>query len=136
MVLNWCDALMVVAMQYRKMQASSEVGFFYEYDWLNNFRKWVEIDAIRFIFNENICNFLILPSFIQTEQHSSDTLSNGAHGVNFTKLSKGRIISKGLFDVLEFSQKTNEQICRSRSKNEFICSFFWRILGLTICFRN
>ena len=30
MVLNWCDALMVVAMQYRKMQASSEVGFFYE----------------------------------------------------------------------------------------------------------
>ena len=36
---------------------------------------------------------------------------------------KGQIISKELFGVLEFSQKTNEQIRRS-SKNEFVRSFF------------
>ena len=42
--------------------------------------------------------------------------------------SKGQIISKGLFGVLEFSQKTNERIRRS-SKNEFVCSFFGRIWG-------
>jgi hypothetical protein len=35
---------------------------------------------------------------------------------------KGQIISKGLFGVLEFSQKTNEQIRRS-SKNEFKHTF-------------
>ena len=41
---------------------------------------------------------------------------------------KGQIISKGRFGVLEFSQKTNERICRS-SKNEFVRSFFGRIRG-------
>ena len=39
---------------------------------------------------------------------------------------KGQIISKGLFCVLEFSQKTNERI-RCSSKNEFVRSFFERI---------
>ena len=39
---------------------------------------------------------------------------------------KGQIISKGLFGVLEFSQKMNERIRRS-SKNEFVRSFFGRI---------
>ena len=39
------------------------------------------------------------------------------------QITKGHIISKGLFDVLEFSQKTNERIFRS-SKNEFVRSFF------------
>ena len=38
--------------------------------------------------------------------------------------TKGQIISKGLFGVLEVSQKTNERIHHS-SKNEFIRSFFW-----------
>ena len=36
-------------------------------------------------------------------------------------LPKGQIISKGLFGVLEFSQKTNKRIHRS-SKNEFVSS--------------
>ena len=49
--------------------------------------------------------------------------------------TKGQIISKGLFDVLEFSQKTNERIRRS-SKNEFVCSFFGRIHGYQKSFRN
>ena len=40
--------------------------------------------------------------------------------------SKGQIISKGLFGVFKFSQKTNKWIRRS-SKNEFVCSFFGRI---------
>ena len=40
--------------------------------------------------------------------------------------SKGQIISKGLFDVLKFSQKTNEQI-RFYYYDEFVCSFFGRI---------
>ena len=41
---------------------------------------------------------------------------------------EGQIISKGLFGVLEFSQKRNEWIHRS-SKNEFVRSFFGRIWG-------
>ena len=40
-------------------------------------------------------------------------------------LVKGQIISKGLFDILEFHQKTNERI-RFNSKNEFV---FGRIRG-------
>ena len=39
---------------------------------------------------------------------------------------KGQTISKGLFDILEFSQKTNERI-RFSSKNEFVRLFFGRI---------
>ena len=42
---------------------------------------------------------------------------------------------KGLFDVLEFSQKTNEQI-RCSSKNEFVHSFFGRIRGYQKSFWN
>ena len=48
---------------------------------------------------------------------------------------KGQIISKGLFGVLKFSQKTNERIRRS-SKNEFVCSFFGRIRGYQKSFWN
>ena len=48
---------------------------------------------------------------------------------------KGQIISKGLFVVLESSQKTNERI-RCSSKNEFVCSFFGRIRGYQKSFRN
>ena len=48
---------------------------------------------------------------------------------------KGRIISKELFGVLEFSQKTNEKIPHS-SKNEFVRSFFGRIWGYQKSFRN
>ena len=42
------------------------------------------------------------------------------------RFSEGQIISKGLFGVLEFSQKTNEQI-RCIIKTEFVLSFFGRI---------
>ena len=45
------------------------------------------------------------------------------------------IIAKGLFGVLEFSQKTKEQIRRS-SENEFVRSFFGRIRGYQKSFRN
>ena len=38
-------------------------------------------------------------------------------------LSKGQIISKGLFGILEFSQKRNERIRHSSSKNKFVRSF-------------
>ena len=48
---------------------------------------------------------------------------------------KGQIISKGLLGILEFSQKTNEQIRRS-SKNEFVRLFFGRIRGYQKSFRN
>ena len=37
--------------------------------------------------------------------------------------TKGQMISKGLFGVLEFSQKRNEQIRRS-IENKFVRSFF------------
>ena len=50
-------------------------------------------------------------------------------------LVKGQIISKCLFGVFNFFQKTNENTSNS-SKNELICSFFEGIHSLTICFRN
>ena len=46
---------------------------------------------------------------------------------------KGQIISKRFFPGRGFSQKTNGNMSHT-SKNEFIRSFFGRILGLTICF--
>ena len=49
--------------------------------------------------------------------------------------AKGQIISKCLFGVFNFFQKMNENTSYS-SKNEFIHSFFGRIHGLTVCFRN
>ena len=49
--------------------------------------------------------------------------------------TKGQIISKGLFGVLKFSQKTNEWIRRS-SKNEFVRSFFGRIREHQTSFRD
>jgi hypothetical protein len=51
------------------------------------------------------------------------------------RLTKGQIISKGLFDVLEFSQKMNKRI-RLSSKNECVCLFFGRIGGYKKSFRN
>ena len=50
-------------------------------------------------------------------------------------MAKGQIITKGIFGVLKFSQKTNERIRRS-SKNEFVRSFFGRIRGYQKSFRN
>ena len=49
--------------------------------------------------------------------------------------SKGQIISKRFFSGRGFAQKTNENTSHT-SKNEFIRSFFGRILGLTVSFRN
>ena len=48
---------------------------------------------------------------------------------------KGQLISKCLFVVFNFFQKTNKNTSHS-SKNEFIHSFFGRIHGLTFFFRN
>ena len=48
---------------------------------------------------------------------------------------KGQLISKYLFGVFNFFQKMNKNMLQS-SKIEFICSFFGRIHGLTICFRD
>ena len=49
--------------------------------------------------------------------------------------SKGQIISKCLFDVFNFFQKTNENKSHS-SKNEFVRSFFGRNQDTMICFRD
>ena len=48
---------------------------------------------------------------------------------------KGQIISKRFFSGQGFFQKRNENMSHT-SKNEFIHSFFGRIHGLIICFRN
>ena len=50
-------------------------------------------------------------------------------------VTKGQIISKRFFSGRGFFQKTNKNTSHT-SKNEFICSFFGRILGVTICFRD
>ena len=52
--------------------------------------------------------------------------------IDYFLLLKGQIISKGLFDVLEFSQNTNEQIRRS-SKNEFLKDLLARKWGERMC---
>ena len=62
-----------------------------------------------------------------TENTFRPTILNGFLILKI-KIPKGQIISKGLFGVLEFSQKTNERIRRS-SKNEFVSLFFGRIPG-------
>ena len=56
---------------------------------------------------------------------------------NWSRLhsAKGQIISKRFFSGRGFFQKTNKNTSHT-SKNELICSFFERFLGLTICFRN
>ena len=41
----------------------------------------------------------------------------------YVKSRKSQIISKGLFVILEFSQKTNEQFC-FYYYHEFVCLFF------------
>ena len=48
---------------------------------------------------------------------------------------KGQLISKCLFGVFKFFQKTNKNSSHS-IKNEFIHLFFGRIHDLLICFRN
>ena len=50
----------------------------------------------------------------------------------YVDIFKGQIISKGLYGVLEFSQKLNDRI----SKNEFVRSFFGRIRGYQKSFQN
>ena len=55
--------------------------------------------------------------------------------ISFDATSKGQIIWNLFFSCRGFSQKTNENTSHT-SKNEFIRSFFGRIHGLTICFRN
>ena len=52
-----------------------------------------------------------------------------------SRQGKGQIISKRFLAGRGFSQKTNENTLHT-SKNELIRSFFGRILGLMICFRN
>ena len=51
--------------------------------------------------------------------------------VNLT-LTKGQLISKDLFAILEFFQKTNNSIIvlLGRKKPEFVRSFFGRIVSL------
>ena len=55
--------------------------------------------------------------------------------LTFYRLLKGQIISKSFFSGRGFFQKMNKYTSHT-SKNEFIRSFFGRILGLTICFQN
>ena len=50
-------------------------------------------------------------------------------------IAKGQLISKCLFGVFNFFQKTNKNTSH-RSKNELIHSSLGRIHGLTICFQN
>ena len=53
----------------------------------------------------------------------------------FDAEAKGQSISKCLFGVFNFFNKTNENTSHS-SKNEFIRSFFGRVHCLIICFQN
>ena len=60
----------------------------------------------------------------------------GYHNLKTTGTTgKGQLISKCLFGGFNFFQKMNKNTSHS-SKNEFIRSFFGRIHGLTVFFRN
>ena len=60
-------------------------------------------------FSSYLLVFLFLPYGMRISE-----LKNGRLRYSWVlKCSKGQIISKGLFGVLEFSQKTNERILRS-----------------------
>ena len=63
-------------------------------------------------------------------QVSTKSLHNscGRATHNWMCVFKGQIISKGLFGVLEFSQKTNERI-RFYYYDKFVSLFFGRIQG-------
>ena len=50
---------------------------------------------------------------------------------SYRNISKGQLITKCLFGVINFFQKTNENTSNG-SKNELIHSFFGRIHGLKI----
>ena len=82
--------------------------------------------------------FESIPPFKRKEKSSGTFQVMNSDGINlhiFLSGSKGQVISKCLFGVFTFFQKTNENKSHT-SKNEFIRSFFGRIHGLTICFRN
>ena len=61
-----------------------------------------------------------------TDRLKSKCTSRKTYRNYFLDIIKGQIISKGLFDILEFSQKTYEWILFS-SKKEFVRLFFRRI---------
>ena len=73
------------------------------------------------------------------EEEQENLIENGRElNIQYEKeiyAGKGQLISKCLSGVFNFFLKTNENTSHS-SKNEFICSFFGRIHGLIICFRN
>ena len=80
---------------------------------------WLVLYILRWLLNLNM---------LATLYSSLFTWKNKDH-------PKGQIISKCLFGVFNFFQKTNKNTSHT-SKNEFIHSFFGRIHDLTICFRN
>ena len=57
------------------------------------------------------------PKFVKAERSATAEGENYAYG---STLLKGQIISKCLFGVLNFFQKTNKNTLHS-SKNKFIC---------------
>ena len=68
-------------------------------------------------------------------KHSIKIVQNMCSTNELTPSPKGQLISKCLFGVVNFFQKTNGNTSHT-SKNKLVCSFFGRIHGLTICFRN
>ena len=52
-----------------------------------------------------------------------------SHPQKMCEITKGQLISKCIFGVFTFLQKTNENKSTS-SKVEFVCSFFGRKVGL------
>ena len=72
------------------------------------------------------CQIKLLPTRSQCGQNFYEIAFDSS-------ASKGQLISRCLFGVFNFFQKTNENTWHS---NEFICSVFGRIHSLTICFRD
>ena len=92
--------------------------------------KWIAISLFEIV---SLCFKIMLSIWNTIDQSQTNFIQ-----ILYTKLScrtKSQIISKCLFGVFNFFQKTNENTSHS-SRNEFIGSFFGRIHSLTICFRK
>ena len=106
--------------------------------WLNSWCFISRIHNINSIFEVWLIMYRGSPtSTVSTSTISTSTnfIAIGIELVLVELLCKGQLISKTNLSSHGFFQKTNENMLHS-SKNEFICSFFGRNHGLTICFRN
>ena len=115
----------IVPRQHRKLVWSKTLWFLFH--WLCSRRMRQDIRPLFLVFWHIFCQKTFYELFLNPRAILLNKI--------MLLYSKGQIISKRFCSGRGFSQKTNENMSHT-SKNEFIRSFFGRILGLAICFQN